>query len=508
MVTQLAEDQTQAEHASIAALRWSAIDAIARQGVTFGVTIILARLLSPAEFGLVGMLSIFTALASSIVDSGFGSALIQRRAITETDKSSVFYFNAAMGALGGAALFLAASPIAHFYRQPLLLPMMRWMALNLFVESLGVVQVALLTRNLEFRPQFKAGFLALLVSGTVAVSMAACGCGVWSLVAQTVVFTAVFTGAVWTLCSWRPRTGFCGESLRTLARFGSPLLVSGLLNVVFDRLHLMIIGKSFSAEQLGYYTRAYSTQQFPSGLLSAIVGRVMFPVFSQMSADLELLRRRVQHALVSLMVITLPVMFGLAVVAEPLVLMLFGRKWLPCAPYLQLLSVAGLCWPIHIVNLNVTLAVGRADLFLRLEIMKKILIAGGILCTFRISVLAMVWATVIVSMLCTVVNSHYTEMLIHYGFRKQLRDLAPYVGSSFLMACAGWGATRIVGAAPGLQVMIAIMTSAASYAACCRVFKLEGWTTVKTLLSCRCDNGSAVPPRISCMQTIEQIKSR
>ena len=214
MIIQSEERQAQSRRGSREALRWSAVDAVGRQGISFAVAVVLARLLCPAEFGLVGMLCIFSALASSIVDSGFGSALIQRKAITETDKSSVFYFNVVIGAAGAATLLIAAPPVAHFYRQPLLVPMMRWMALNLFIESLGVVQVALLTRNLDFRSQFKAGFLALLISGTVGVGMAATGHGVWSLVAQTVTFTTVFTGVVWVLCSWRPGAAFSARSLR------------------------------------------------------------------------------------------------------------------------------------------------------------------------------------------------------------------------------------------------------------------------------------------------------
>jgi teichuronic acid exporter len=477
------EPSSTSDQASVGAMRWSAVDALARQGVTFAVMVILARLLSPEEFGLVGMLSIFIAIAASIVDSGFGSALIQRKKITETDKSSVFYFNMAVGAVGAWMLFLAAPAIAQFYRQPVLSPMMRWMGVNLFIESLGVVQVALLTKNMDFRSQFKAAFLALLVSGTVAVFMAARGWGVWSLVAQTLVSTTVFTVTIWVVCSWRPQTRFQGSSLRSLARFGSPLLVSGLLNVAFERAHPAIIGKSFSAAQLGYYNRAYSTQQSPSTLLSAMVGRVMFPIFSQVSDDTRTFRRKVRNALVTLMFVTLPVMAGLAVVAEPLVMVAFGRKWLPCVPYLRLLAIAGLCWPIHVVNLNITMAVGRTDLFLRLEVVKKVLIAIGILCTFRISVLAMIWATVAVSFTAMVVNSHFSEFLVQYGLRKQLRDLFPYLAISAVVACVGLLVLHLIHIAPLGELIIAIFACGALYVALCHVLRLEGWTTVKDLLT-------------------------
>lgn len=468
------KSQSRLKSRSITALRWSAIDVAGRQCVTFAVTLILARLLSPAEFGLIGMLSLFVALASSIVDSGLGSALIQRKTLTEADKSSVFYFNAAMGAAMAIAVFSIAPWVAQFYRQPVLLPLTRWMALNLFIESFGVVQVALLTRKLDFRPQFKAGFAALIISGVVAIWMASNGFGVWSLVAQTLISTSVFTCLIWVLCSWKPAPIFRLKSLLSLYGFGSLLLLSGLLNTLFDRIQLAVIGKSFSAMQLGYYTRACSTQQFPVSLLSTVVTRVTLPVFSQASQNVALLRKGVHTSLISLMLLTLPTMLGLAVVAKPLVLVLFGAKWAPCVPYLQILCIAGVFWPIHIVNLNVTMAVGRADLFLRLEIVKKLLIGLGVACTFRISVIAMVWAVLIVSMLSAVVNTHYSKSLIGYGVLRQMIDLAPYVGIAAVMAAVTWVVSALLNGHPLVQLIASIATGGVLYFSMCLLLKLEG----------------------------------
>ena len=463
---------------SIAALGWSAIDVAGRQGIQFAVTLVLVRLLSPAEFGLIGMLTLFIALASSIVDSGFGSALIQRKDITEEDKSSVFYFNAAVGAVMALALFFAASWIAGFYRQPILLPMTRWMSLNLFIDSFGVVQVALLTRTLNFRTQCKVSILAIVVSGATAVLMARLGYGVWSLVAQTLVYTAVSTALLWVVCPWKPTLLFRVQSLRSLYGFGSRMLVSGLLNTFFDRIQLTVIGKAFSARELGYYTRAFSTQQFPVALISFVVSRVTFPVFSQASHDIDLLRRGVKKALVSLMVLTFPMMIGLAVVAKPFVLVLFGPKWLPCVQYLRILSIAGALWPVHIVNLNVTMAMGRSDLFLRLEILKKILIGLGIVCTFRISVLAMVWAMLIVGVICVIINTHYTKPLIGYGLFSQLYDLAPYAAVSVLMAAVAWAVSTLLSGQPAVQLILSVLASISFYCGACYVLRLDAYRSV------------------------------
>jgi O-antigen/teichoic acid export membrane protein len=460
---------------SIAAVGWSAIDVAGRQGIQFVVMLILARLLSPAEFGILGMLSLFIALGGSIVDSGFGSALIQRKEITEADKSSVFFFNAAMGALMALTISSAAPWIASFYREPILLPLTRLMALNLFIGSFGVVQVALMTRDLDFKALFKAGLLAMIVSGALAVWMAWKGYGVWSLAAQSVIFTTVSTGLIWVFCSWKPRLQFSVGSLRSLFGFGSGMLASGLLNTFFDRVQLAVIGKAFSAAALGFYTRAFSTQQFPVSLLTSVINRVTFPVFSQLSHNPGSLRPAVRRAQISIMVLTLPMMFGLAVVARPLVLVLFGAKWLPCVPYLSVLSIAGVLWPLHVMNLDVVKAVGRSDLFLRLEIIKKVLVGIGILATFRISVMAMVWAVLIVSVVCVIVNTHYTKVLIGYGTVEQFVDLAPYVAISVLTSALAWAAGIHFSHLPFLQLSLSVLVGIVTYPAICHILQLESY---------------------------------
>jgi len=458
---------------SITALGWSSIDVAGRQGIQFVVTLILARLLSPAEFGLLAMLSLFIALATSVVDSGFGSALIQRRQITEADKSSVFLFNAAMGALVALSIFSAAPLIARFYRQPILLPLTRLMALNLFIGSFGVVQVALLTRDLDFRTPCKTGIIAMIASGATAVWMAWSGYGVWSLAVQSVIYTSVSTGLIWVFCPWTPSLRLRIQSLRSLFGFGSRLLASGLLGTFFDRIQLTVIGKAFSAVDLGYYTRAYSTEQFPAALMSAVVSRVTFPVFAQRSHDPQAFKLCVRRAVISLMIPMLPMMVGLAVLARPLVLVLFGEKWLPCVRYLQALSVVGAFWPLHIINLNVLTALGRSDLFLRLEVVKRILTGLGLLVTFRVSVMAVVWAVLIVSVICVFVNTYYTKSLIGYGLLSQLRDLAPYFGISVFTGATAWVVGLALPNSPALYVGSAALIGAVLYCTLCWVLRLE-----------------------------------
>jgi O-antigen/teichoic acid export membrane protein len=349
------------------------------------------------------------------------------------------------------------------------------MALNLFIDSFGVVQVALLTRGLDFRTLCKASIAAMVVSGASAVWMAWRGYGVWSLAAQTLIYTAVSTCLFWVFCPWRPGLRFRLESLRSLFGFGSRLVASGLLNTFFDRIQLAVIGKAFSAVDLGYYTRAYSTQQFPVSVLTGVVSRVTFPVFSQLSGDRQALKSGVRRALVSLMIPTLPMMLGLALVAKPFVLILFGPKWLPCVPYLQVLSIAGALWPMHVVNLNILTAVGRSDLFLRLEIIKKVLIGLGILATFRVSVMAMVWALLVVSVACVLVNSYYSKSLIGYGLLSQMFDLAPYAGVSASMGALTWAVGSYFSRRPVVHLLLSVSVGATFYCTACHFLRLEGY---------------------------------
>ena len=311
---------------SIDALMWSAADTGGRQALQFFVSVMLARLLSPAEFGLLGMMSLFLAVAQSFMDSGFGAALIQRREITEEDRSTVFFFNLAAGGCMAACLYAAAPWIAAFYREPMLTGLTRFMALNLAIGAFASVQLSLLARGLNFRTPWKAGMIATTVSGGAAVWMAARGFGVWSLAVQAVASTLLTTVLLWLLCPWKPRWTFRLELLRRLFGFGSKLLAAGLLNTVFDRMQLLLIGKTFSPVELGYYTRAYSTQQAPASIVATIVTKVTFPVFSAVAGDAPRLKRGAKQAIGGLMVLTLPLMVGLAATAAPLVEALFGKS--------------------------------------------------------------------------------------------------------------------------------------------------------------------------------------
>jgi teichuronic acid exporter len=451
---------------SLKAVIWSSADTFGRQGIQFVTSILLARLLGPAEFGLLGMAIVFLAVATSFVDSGFSSALIQRKEPTEEDKTSVFLFNMSAG-LGMAAVMYGAAPwIARFYAQPILTGLTRLMALNLFISACGSVQFALLRRELDFKTQWKVGMVATAVSGAVAVALAWRGYGVWSLAIQANVSALISTLLVWLLVPWRPSRKGSIKSLRSMFGFGSRVLASGLIGTVFERVQLLLIGKVFGAVDLGYYTRAYSTQQMPASLFQTVVSKVTFPLFSTIAHDRERLKAAMRKCMTTLGAVVLPMMAGLALMARPAVVVLFGAKWLPCVPYLRILALAGALWPLHVANLDVLMAAGRSDLFLRAEVVKRVLIAVGLAVSVPISVMAMVWAMLVVSVLCYGVNVAYAQGAIDYNIGAQIKDLlkpllsttvmALIVGTLTLAATLSAPVLLLAGVATGLVVYIAM----------------------------------------------------
>ena len=495
---------------------WSGADIFMRQGLQFFVSIMLARLLSPEEFGLLAMLSLFTGIAGLFIDSGFSSALVQRQHITREDESTVFFFNMGAGLFVALGLCLAAPWIDRFFDQPILqnktfvtdlnfytvpwlasffeLPVLQSltyvMAFNLFVGSFGSIQGVLLTKALDFKTMMKIGVVASLLSGALAVVLAWKGFGVWSLALQSLASTLITVVLFWIRHPWRPQWVFSFASLRSLFRFGGFLLLSGLLDTLYTRLYSVIIGKLFSVRELGFYTRADTTQQLPVNVLMNILHRVAFPVFSAAAADKAQLARGMRKMLKMIMLINIPVMLGLMVVAEPLVITLIGEKWLPSVPILQVLCLGGVIWPLHVINLNVLMAQGYSNLFFRIEVVKKTIGVVAIVLASFYGILAMAWSQLLVSVLCFLINAHYTGVFLDYSAWKQTRDLLPYLAVSVLMALAVWPIHIYSTLTPATELGLMIGSGALFYLLACRLFSLEAFNEFWTLVVRR---GKPVP---------------
>ncbi len=423
---------------------WSAAERFSAQGLQFLMGIILARLLTPADYGLVGMLAIFLAISQTFVDGGFADALIQKKDRTEVDYSTIFFFNIGIGIVFYFILFLIAPFIADFYNTPKLTLLTKVISLNIIINSFALVQRAKLTIELDFKTQTKASFTSIFVAGCIGILMAYKGYGVWALVIQVLIRNGLNTIILWLVSKWLPQFVFSKDSFIKLFYFGSRLLAARLIDTAFDNIYLIVIGKLFSARNLGYYTRAQQFQRFPSQNLSSIIQRVSFPVLSSIQDEEERLSR-VFRSLIKLSIfIVFPLMIGLIVVAEPLIRLILTEKWLPLVPILQLLSITGMLYPVHSINLDILNVKGRSDLFLKLEIVKKVLIVVVILITFSFGLKALVLGQVFTSFIALFINTYYTGRLIHYGVWEQIKDMLPILFISLLMGIGVYGIISII----------------------------------------------------------------
>ncbi len=418
---------------TISALAWSAVDRIGSRGIQFVISIILARLLLPEQFGLIAMLTIFFAIAQTFIDSGFGAALIQKQDADHVDECSIFYFNIFVGFLLAGIIYLSAPYIATFYEQPMLAPLTRFMSISLIVGAFSIIQATLLSKNLDFKTQTKISILAAIISGAIGVYLAYQDFGVWALAVQQVLSGLLQMVMLWFWFAWRPSLVFSFESLHQMFGYGSRMLASGLLDTVFKNLYLIVIGKAFPPAELGYYTRAQGFPEMISLNFSQILSRVTFPVFSSIQYETERLKRAVRKSLTLSALVIFPAMIGMAVVAEPLVLLLLTDKWLPAVPYLQLLCIVKMFLPLHVFNLSVLKSKGRSDLFLRLEIIKKVLVVLNIAITWRWGVEAMIIGQIVLQVNAYFLNSYVAGRLIAYPPYEQLKDLLPALAVSILM---------------------------------------------------------------------------
>lgn len=464
---------------------WSFIEAISQRGVQFIVGVILARLLLPEFFGLIGMLSVFMAVMQALVDSGFGSALIQKQNITKKDICSVFYFNIIIGCAAAGGLCLLAPWVAAFYNQPILTPVLQVLSSALIFNSLGQLPYILLIKKLNFKTLTNVTLIASILSGCIGIGMAYWDYGIWSLVVQQIANTLFRTLLLWKFSDWCPAWLFSFHSLRSMFDFGSKLLASSLLNALFDNIYLVVIGKLYSPIELGYFTRADSLQKLPSSTLASVVCRVSFPVFASIQDDPERIKRGMKKALTLLALINFPIMIGLAVVAHPLVLVLLTEKWFPCIPYLQILCLIGLIYPFTLINLTILQSLGRSDLFLYIDIIKKILIILNIVITWRWGIMAMLIGQVIVSLISYYLNSYYSKKLLDYSLFEQFKDFYSYLIIALLMGGLVYTMNFLPFSNHLLLLSCQISTGALMYSTTCYFFRLSAFINLQNIILTR-----------------------
>lgn len=415
-------------------IMWNLTDNLAVQVIQFVTSIYMARILSPSDYGLMGMLLIFTALSDAIMNGGFSTALIRKIDRTDTDAATAFYFNIVVGLMLYGGLFLLAPSIAAFYKIPLLQDLIKVAAIPFVVNAFFLVQRTYLTIRMDFKTQSKISVVSALAKGGTGIGMAYAGYGVWAIAWSGVAGAVVSCILYWWHSVWKLRLCFSWRSFRELFGFGSKLMLSGVLDVLGNNLFTLIIGKKFAASSLGYYTRAYGYAYLPVGVLSGVLSRVTLPMLSRIQEDDERLAKVYQQMLNLAAFVTFPLMTGLALLARPLIVLMITDKWLPCVEYLQILCFAFMLYPIHALNLNLLQVKGRSDLFLRLEVIKKVLMLALLLIALPFGIRAICISGVIASLLALILNTYYTGKLIKVGFFKQVRGMLPIGGYTLVMS--------------------------------------------------------------------------
>lgn len=376
---------------TVQGVKWSFLDNVASAGVNFIVGLILANLLPPEEYGILAIIMIFIAISNSIIDSGFSNALIRKTNCKPIDYNTTFYFNLSVSVLLYIILYITAPYIAKFFHEPILIEVTRIISWILIINALAIIPRTIFIKTIDFRIQTKVSLISSIFSGVIGIGMALNKMEIWSLVSQQLSRQLFNTFLLWFYCSWKPRREFSIQSFKELFYFGCKLMLSGLLDTIWKEIYYIIIGKFYSSSQLGQYTRAGQFSSIFSNNLTAVIQRVSFPVLSTIQNEKLRLREGYRRIIKMSMLITFACMLGLAAIAKPMILILIGEKWIPAIVYLQIICLSSMLYPLHAINLNILQVEGRSDIFLKLEIIKKIIGIGPIILGIFYGIEPMLW---------------------------------------------------------------------------------------------------------------------
>ena len=455
-------------------LFWKYLECTGTQGIRFVIQIILARLLLPADFGIVALMMVFISLAQVFVQSGFSTALIQSQDATDIDFSSVFYLSLGVAGVLYVLLYFAAPGIAAFYKMSELTPVMRVFSVILFFGAVNSIQNAVISREFKFKKLFYSSLGAVSGSGVIGIYMAYEGFGIWALVWQQIANSVFLCAIMWITVKWRPKWIFSLERVRILFSFGWKLLASGLLNTLYVNMQSLVIGKMFLPETLGFYNRGYMFPQVIVGNIDGAIQSVMFPAYSREQENRQRLKQLVRRSITTSAFVIFPLIAGLIATATPVVRIVLTDKWLPCVPYLQICCFSFALMPIHTTNLQAINAMGRSDIFLRLEIIKKgygLIILAIAVVYFR-SVIAIAWSGVFSGLIESFVNAQPNKKLLDYGYLEQLKDLVP----SFLIASIMGiivSLVQYIGLGIYLTLIVQVFLGIFVYVIMAKIFKLE-----------------------------------
>ena len=465
----------------LSGLVWRYAERCGSQGVQFIVSIILARLLTPEDYGVIGLITVFLSLCNLFIGSGFGNSLIQKKDATSCDYSSVFYFNIGMSILLYIVMFFAAPYIAMFYEQEILVSVLRILSLGLILGGVNAVQQAYVSKTMQFKRFFFSTLGGTIVSAFVGIYIAYNGGGVWALVAQSLTNQALNTVILWMTVKWRPTLEFSAFRMKTMFSFGWKMLVSSVIDVLYNNIYSLIIGKVYSAQDLGIYNRG---KTFPVMIVENAnnsIQSVIFPALAAKQDNPEQVKGMVRRAIKTSTFVVLPAMAGLAAVAVPLIEILLTEKWLPSVPFLRFSCFIYAFWPIHTANLQAINALGRSDIYLKLEIIKKV-VGIGILCiTVPRGLYAMMIGSCVSAIFSSLINAFPNKKLLDYSYLEQIKDIGPSALFSVIMAGITWSIT-LLHINMYCTLIIQIVTGIVIYIGLSYAFKLESFSYLLNML--------------------------
>ena len=467
----------------ISGLAWRFAERCGAQGVSFVVSIILARLLVPEDYGLIAIVSIFTTILNVFVDNGLASSLIQKKDADDLDFSSVFYCNVAFCFVLYVLLFASAPFIAQIYNNPQLVPLVRVMGLSLVISGLKNVQQAYISKTMQFKKFFFATLGGTIAAAVLGITLAYLGFGVWALVIQSLLNNMIDTIILWSMVKWRPKFLFSFTRLKILLSYGSKLLFSSLLDTVYTEIRQLIIGVMYSATDLAFYNKG---TQFPNLVIknvNASIDSVLFPVLSNEQDNVSRVKNMTRRAMKMSTYIMAPLMMGMAFIATPLIRLVLTEKWLPCVFFMRIFCITFMFYPIHTANLNAIKALGKSDTFLKLEVEKKVVGILIVLATMWISVEAMAWGMLLGSFFSQIINSHPNKKLLNYGYLEQLSDILPSILLAVFMGICVYP-IQFIGLPDIVTICIQVLLGCTIYIIGSMILKIESfnyiWNLIKT----------------------------
>ena len=467
---------------TVRGIGWSTLDNVIQYSVSFVVSIVLARLLSPDDYGLIGIIAIFTTICTSLINGGFTNALIRKKDVSDEDYNTTFIVNLGMSLLLYAVIFACSPFIASFFERDELVLLTRVSSIGIVIGALAIVQHTRLTKRIDFKTQTKITIVASIISGIVGIMMAVLGCGVWSLVAQALTSQSLKTALLWIYNRWIPMFRFSSKSFKSLFGFGWKMMVSNLIDNVWKELYQVVVGKFYSPATLGQYTRAKQFSQLFSSNLTTVIQRVTFPVLSDIQDEKSRMLIAYRRIIRITMFVTANCMLFLGSISEPLLFCLIGPQWHEAATYLPLICVAGSLYPLHAINLNMLQVQGRSDLFLGLEIVKKIIAIGPLAVGAFVGIMPMLYTNLFVGFIAFFLNSYYSGKLLGYSSWMQLKDIAPSYGLAVLLSLSVWF-LKYLPINQWFVLITQVVMGLFVFLLYCRIVKPEEYFEVKQLMS-------------------------